>query len=670
MWVVLGVAVGLAGAAAYLAVTERIFISNARVYIAKDGMALISEQYSAELASEAAIIKSSRIIEAVAARDDIKALPMFRGKNVESMIWGSLSVSAGKKDKTVWISMAGAEPKDLGIVANAMVDSYIEFKKESGRNAAGEVIRIIDEERVKQEAELRQKDDRLTALRQDGAAVVGTMPSEALQEQMAQFTTALTTTQLDVINSRADYEVAKGLVESGEGAAMTDSQADSALASRKKQVEMERSRFIERGLTEQHPSVRQLTSLLVDLDRMLEQASVESSDVYVASMHQRLMASERKLDAVQNALAEVQKKAAAASSYVTSVTRLQADVVRLERSLDTLYARGKETSLAHNAGGLEVKILDRATDGRLESPKPAATVALGGIGGLLLGGLLAFVRESTDQRVRKPDAIESLVGVPVLARVPTVGRRLINASGLASITDPMSLMGEAMRELRTSVCHGRQMAGRTTLLVVGLDEDSMPGVVASNLGAALAASKRRTVLVDCNLRSPMLHDLHQLDNSEGLTSVMLEKQTLGAALRRSPLETLQLLVSGPVSGNPSDVVGSPRFGHVLTSLKQNFEFVIATAPSLLGHADARSVAARVDGVILVVRESSLRSDELQRAQSILAEMNAELLGVVSVTTQSERYSSPTATLEARLGSTVRNGAGASQAPISHGAMAS
>jgi non-specific protein-tyrosine kinase len=135
------------------------------------------------------------------------------------------------------------------------------------------------------------------------------------------------------------------------------------------------------------------------------------------------------------------------------------------------------------------------------------------------------------------------------------------------------------------------------------------------------------ILVDGDLRRPVLHEIFGVDNDAGLSDLVRQDGDLSVLpLKPSGVEGLRLLTSGQLPQNPSVLLGSKRMDEVIAVLDQEADIVLWDAPPVLAVTDAALLAARVDGTLLVVRAGGTRREQVQQARALLEQVNAHLVG--------------------------------------------
>ena len=334
----------------------------------------------------------------------------------------------------------------------------------------------------------------------------------------------------------------------------------------------------------------------------------------------------------------------------TSVLRsarqdIQARLTELRRAGD--HTSALYQSLADTAAKLRTMealqkqntyVARAATDATKVQPKPVRNAVLGGLVGLFLGIVAAYLREAFDTRVRSERDIAERLGLPLLGRLPRPRRRLQRANDLVMVSEPSSAEGEAFRILRTNVEFVNIERDARTIMVTSAVEREGKSTTTANLGVAFARAGRRVVLVDLDLRRPFLARFFDLEGLPGLTDVALGNATLEEAVVSIPIPavggassngrgtSINVLSAGTPPPDPGEFVEKRIVGDILTAARENADVVLVDSPPLLHVGDAVTLSAKVDALMIVTRLNVLTRSTLAELARVVESLPNQTLG--------------------------------------------
>lgn len=191
---------------------------------------------------------------------------------------------------------------------------------------------------------------------------------------------------------------------------------------------------------------------------------------------------------------------------------------------------------------------------------------------------------------------------------------------------PRSPAAEAYRSLRTSVQFLPPEKQRAFLITSSVPSEGKTST-AVNVGLAFASAGRRVLLVDADMRRPMLHRVFGLGKVLGLSHVLSSQADL-SVIQSTDVPNLDVLPVGPLPPNPSELLGLGTVDTLLTECCARYDHVVFDTPPLLGVTDAVVLSRHVGRAILVLRAGLTSDKAVQRALELLSEAKAEVLGVV------------------------------------------
>jgi capsular exopolysaccharide synthesis family protein len=329
------------------------------------------------------------------------------------------------------------------------------------------------------------------------------------------------------------------------------------------------------------------------------------------------------------------EKRAELATLTTQRNSLSTQRNDLSASYQTLKTRSQQLDVAaavERDNGAQV-IAQADVPSKPISPQPRRDAALAAAFGLVLGLGLGFGRDALDDRIRFPEDLERAAPqLSVLASIPKVARsRRKGRRSVIALDAPNSAAAEAYRSLRTGIEFARTHMPLEVIVVTSAVAGEGKSTTAVNLAVSLAQAGFKVVLIDGDFRRPALAGALGVDAGDGLTSVLLKRNTLDQALQTIPLageQSLKLLAPGPVPANPSDVLAWPAVGAIVDQLKAMADYVIIDTPPVLPLSDALVVARWADGVLLSAHTRVTRRRRLDKALDKMEQgLSAPILGV-------------------------------------------
>lgn len=281
-----------------------------------------------------------------------------------------------------------------------------------------------------------------------------------------------------------------------------------------------------------------------------------------------------------------------------------------------------------------LSIVERAQTGSPVGTGTASTVLMAAAIGLVLSAGAALLLEYLDDTVKTPDDVKRACGdLSTLGGIARMGA----GSRLITVAHPRSPVSEAYRVLRTGLDFTSIDVPRQTLLVTSAGAGEGKTTTAANLAVVMAQAGRRVLLIDADLRRPMLHKYFEVQNFSGMTNSLLQidlsagaektRALLQSAIQPTSVDGLQVLTSGPIPPNPAELVGSAKMKAALAAIVPCYDLVILDSPPVLLVADAIVLGTQVESVLLVIDTGRTRQGALKHAVDRLHKAGARVVGV-------------------------------------------
>lgn len=295
---------------------------------------------------------------------------------------------------------------------------------------------------------------------------------------------------------------------------------------------------------------------------------------------------------------------------------------QVSRATDDLTPANSDGSQAVRATTLTPALPPTAPS----SPNVPRNLAAGVIVGLLLGGGFAVARHVLDTKVRTEEDIRGVTDRPVLGTIAF--DEAVPRHPVVVADEPLSAPSEAIRRLRTNLQFVQIAEGANSLVVTS----SIPGegktTTALNLAVALADNGARVILVDADLRRPSIALRTGLEESVGLTTVLIGRATVSEVAQSWRGSRLDVLTAGQVPPNPSELLGSQAMSHLLDQLEATYDVVVLDSPPLLPVTDAAILSHRASGTLLVVGADRVHRPQLVESIESIVNAGGKLHGLV------------------------------------------
>jgi capsular exopolysaccharide synthesis family protein len=373
--------------------------------------------------------------------------------------------------------------------------------------------------------------------------------------------------------------------------------------------------------------VKQLAGVRVVAEARAKEMQLSSVTAALSSINSRILDVKKKHDEKQAEIRKLDGDLVAYKSRSDAVdaARAQFNIAQAEYNKQDQILRSQQS---------RVQFVGRA---RPQNPEDIASPTLttylpaGLLLGLLVSFAIAYLLEMTNKRVRTPRDITKTMQLPLLGFVPDQGDDDMLHGDLATTirTAPSSMTAESFRQIRGRLAALSENNSMRMVLVASISPDGGATTVASNLANGLALNGRRVLLVDANFYRPGLKQVYRNMAAVGFSDLLLDSNKLDASIvPAADMPNLFLMSAGTKTTGSSELLETQGCSELLLKLKGMFDIVIFDGAPLSLVSDSVSLAAKVDGVIAVVRAGRITRGTVQRVREQLRQVRANFLGVI------------------------------------------
>ena len=187
---------------------------------------------------------------------------------------------------------------------------------------------------------------------------------------------------------------------------------------------------------------------------------------------------------------------------------------------------------------------------------------------------------------------------------------------------------EAYKTIRTNLLFALSPVKEKMVLVSSAEPSAGKSTVCSNLAITMAQTNVKVLLIDTDLRRPTQHKIFRLGNDRGLSKLLGGFSTLEETIYRQVVPNLDIIVSGPIPPNPSELLGSSKMEELLTSLSLEYDYIFVDGTPVNVVADSMVLAPRMAGTVLIARQQQTTYEEIQKAVEHIRGVNGNILGIV------------------------------------------
>ena len=588
-------------------------------------------------------------------RDDARIRAIQAGVKVERKGWTYV----------IDVSYTSPNPSRSMQIANAFANEYLLDQLESRYEATKRANEWLNERL----AELRNKvrdSERAVELFKVQNNIVQTGDTTLSDQQIAKLNEQLILTRAETAQARAKFEQVQAVRRrGGDITAFADALASNALASLKsKSSEVRRELAnLSARYGSRHPSVVSARAQLADIDR---QVGSEAARIVTATENEYKVARSRE-QSIEASLSEMKDSGNVTSQAEITLRELQREADANKALFESFLARFKQTSQQETLQTTDSRIIQRASVPTSPTAPNKRNIAIAGaMLGLLLGAAIAFLLEQLDAGFRTVQQVERRFGVPVLATVPRADDQLapagfggfisklnpfarlatlfrrgsapdrrmnkaarVNMSRLV-LDKPFSTFTESIRSFRMGIKFADIDRPQKIVLVTSALPGEGKSTVASNLAQHAANSGERVLLMDLDLRHPVLTSLYAPEATVGSVELLLGEADLKQAIVKDPRSNLHFIPS-PRRANlthTAELLGSQRLKDLLGHLADYYDLVVVDTSPLLPVVDGRALIEAVDSLALVVRWEKTAKDAVDAALNQSLGAQEKLVGVV------------------------------------------
>ena len=561
---------------------------------------------------------------------------------------GGLTVMPVENTRLVRVGYISTDPEYAALAVNTLFDNFIRFnlklKTESTEQASDFLYQSINDLK----RNLTQKEKELQSYGKQKELFYLSNRDSTVVEKFADFNKAFTNAQIERINKEAAYREMQGKPYEEYSVV----KENSMIQGLKQQLSGLEAEYKKKGqiFRENYPEMQRLKA---QMDSLQERLSEEIRDVAdkaqrtTRSEYQAALERERSL---QQLLDKQKGEVVSTNTDAIYYNSLKIEVNNMRSLLDHLVRKQKESLLTSRLEGLQtsnIKIIDRAEipRGAISSSKQMALVKAVFIG-LFLGLGLIYALDWLDKSIKTPEEAEEHLHLPALGMVPELGTEMDHGYygygqkpnkrvqpaphhiELANWEDGKSSIAESYRNIRTSIMLSTADGPPQVISITSSQPREGKTATVINLAVSFAKLGKRVLIVDGDLRKPMIHKVFGRKNTQGLSSFLVSKESPEELFFKTKVPNLFVIPSGPIPPNPTEILDSTRMENLIKKLRQYFDVIFIDAPPLVGIVDPVIIGRLADAMLLVLWWGKTNRKAVASVKNELLKYRIRLLGTI------------------------------------------
>lgn len=564
------------------------------------------------------------------------------------------SASGTSDTDIIEISVVYPDREAAPELVNTLAEGFISYYQDFSRQESNEARHVLEEQTGEAQKKLQAAESKLDRFRRSHGIAL----PDARDALLQQYGT---------------------LMAMREDAAVSARERAARLASIKSQLSSQsENRVYEQGTTN-NPAVQALETRLIELEmRLANESSVHTAEhpnvialqreisrvrsqlngavrkifsfetIQANPLHDKLMndmvdaasmaiAASARATGAQGAVARIESRLNGVSSSETTYAALIREVRMSEEAYSVFTNRLNEAiagsiNIAGRIGAVKLVDLADIAEGPINKPLNAPVALIFGmLSSLFIGVLLILGLNYLDNSVKDAEDARVRLKQPLIGEIPRVSQAA-NSMSLPAIHQDhgmdISPFGEAYRLLRTAFIFRCRESDVKVVAMFSPRPHEGRSTAVINLAASLAMSGRRVLLVDADLREPVLHKVFSISNEKGLSSILVGKDTLAGSIRKTAVDSLYLLPSGPLPANPSELLGGEKMNRLMADLREQGEFVLFDTPASLPFTDSTLLASLADGALEIIGAGRSSLDDHLLAAEQLSMVGTPIVGML------------------------------------------
>jgi tyrosine-protein kinase Etk/Wzc len=612
-------------------------------------------------------------------KPNFTSLPISKiESNQEGYLKDGLSIDTERETDILIINFESTSPLEAKEAANAAAHALIQQDTDYARIEFRNTREFLANQLEENDRRLRNSEEELRTYKIEHGISMLSEETQELIKQSSELSAMLSAaeTELEVANNHLKFLQGELSVQDKLLSDINFVLSSPLLDQLKKEIVENQTQYVNfltrSDYSPDHPELKSLNksieSAKVRLNEEIQKIiSVKSGSsdplIYRSNLIEQISTAqidqnlkESKVVSLKKAVENYNRKMSILPDTEVELARLERSYLINEKIYTMLIEKFEDAKIAERSKIGNVRIVEEArVPVKPIKPNKKMNLMISIVLGLGLGIGAALLLHSLDSKIRTFDDVKKNVALPILGTIPYIHiydsdldqiENMIRRSKdkekeelltlkhhmeTKLITDysPKSSAAEAFRILRTNIIARKKNTDSLSILITSSGPREGKSTIHANLATALAQMDAKVILVDVDLRRPMVHTIFDFEKENGISDFLIDKSSnIENFIKSTAVHNLDIISSGYIPPNPSELLASPRMDELLVQLKKSYDYILLDSPPVIAVTDSMVMARKVDLLTLVVRINSADKNVIRRAKELLDNIDVKIAGAI------------------------------------------
>ena len=644
----------------------------------RDQMSMFSSSDDRNISNHMQLIKSRAVAKMVL--DDVDSyenaeyikVSKIASKGISynsriNMLRGMISVSPIKNTDIVRIVINSDSPLETAYLANTVAKQYVVYSSKANQGEVGAIADFLEEQLDLIKVKLEESEINLQKYKSSAGFVSLSDETKTIINEVSRFEAKYNTAiaSLQAIGKRIEYlkeqigdkkaQIVDYIAKDTSPIIEGYNRNISVLYSKIAEMEMSRKpgakkliKRYEKQIEKYKQEIRKQANVLASSkgagSNPLQENRELIKSILDASSEQQAIKAEAK--ALKSIVVKYNSQMDDIPQKSLELARLSRENMINEETYIMMQNKYEEYRISQAGQVGNARIVDEAiAPSSPIKPNKPLYIVIGFIAGLVLGVIMAFIFAFFDSSIKTIEEVEKF-NIPFLGAIPTINLAEIEKkmgktskdlneferhkieSRLITHFSPKSPISEAYRAIRTNIQFSKVDNPPKVILVSSSIPKEGKSTTASNLAVTISQSGDRVLLIDADMRRPVVHKNFNLLREIGISDYLIKNTPLEDIVKRTDIENLSIITCGTIPPNPSELLGSKKMEKFIAEVREKFDFVIFDTPPIITVTDATVLSRKVDGTIVVVSSGKVGKAEVGRSVGLIQSVESNLIGLI------------------------------------------